>query len=157
MFYTPLWKSVPSNTSFANQGSAEFKLKTRWKVSYILNVLKAGFNLLYIDSDIILLKNPFPFLNSYSRYNLIAQSDEKTICTGFIFLRSSPDTIELITRANHLVHHEDNRDQQAVNAVITQYPIPYFLLPERFFPNGMNFFDRYQYYWDRTGGRGEAV
>ena len=69
-------------SSFANQASAEFKRKVRWKIQFILDTLSYGYRVLYVDSDVILLKNPFAVLESYEGYDLIAQGTSGTYALG---------------------------------------------------------------------------
>ncbi len=120
------------------------------KMSLFHEVLASGFNLLYMDSDVILLKNPFSYLQNITGYDLIAQKDV-TVCTGFMYIRPTNQSIAVMTRAYEMVHQPDMDDQIAVNTALQELSMPYLLLPTRFFPNGGDFFDRYQYYWDITG------
>lgn len=136
--------------SFANQESSLFKKKMQSKLALIKTVLSYGFNLLYMDSDVILLKDPFPYLQSITGYDLIAQKDE-TVCTGFMYIRSTNQSIALLSKAFEIVKQPDMRDQIAVITALNEMSIPYYLLPARFFPSGGDFFNRYQYYWDKTG------
>ncbi|KAM7455148.1 putative transferase [Blastocystis sp. subtype 1] len=138
------------DVSFANQESSLFKKKMQSKLALIKTVLSYGFSLLYMDSDVILLKDPFPYLQSITGYDLIAQKDV-TVCTGFMYIRSTNQSIALMTRAYEIVKQPDMRDQIAVITALNELSIPYYLLPARFFPNGGDFFNRYQYYWDKTG------
>ena len=142
--------------SFANYGSDEFKRKVRWKLSLLGTVLEYGFSLLYIDSDLILLKNPFPAMTMYQNYDFVALRDE-SICTGFLYMRPTQQSVGLMKYACSLVNTMNLDDQDILNTATSRYYSHWALLPSAYFPSGSNFFNRYQYYWDRTGGRGEAV
>ena len=137
------------DVSFANQESSLFK-KMQSKLALIKTVLSYGFCLLYMDSDVILLKDPFPYLQSITGYDLIAQKDV-TVCTGFIYIRSTNQSIALMTRAYEIVQQPGMRDPITVLTALNELSMPFLLLPIRFFPSGGDFFNRYQYYWDKRG------
>ena len=105
-----------------------------------------------MDSDVILLKDPFPYLYSITGYDLIAQKDE-TICTGFMYLRSSNQSIALMSTAYRIVQQPGMDDRAALIKAINDSSVPYYLLPTGFFPSGGDFFEKYQYYWDKRGKR----
>ena len=123
----------------------------RWKIQFILDALSFGYRVLYVDSDVILLKNPFPVLESYQGYDLIAQGDQWNICTGFFYLPSSEKAIGIMRHAKDLVYNHDYRDQVAVNQAVKALNASILLLPQNAFPSGLEFFLKYQYYWDRKG------
>lgn len=57
--------AAPNTTmsgEFANFNSAEFRAITNQRPEIWLNILKLGFNILAIDSDVVLLKNPMTTL-----------------------------------------------------------------------------------------------
>ena len=138
-------------SSFANQASAEFKRKVRWKIQFILDTLSYGYRVLYVDSDVILLKNPFAVLESYEGYDLIAQGDQWNLCTGFFYLPSREKSIGVMKVAKDLVYNHDYQDQVAVNQAVKALNASILLLPQDAFPSGLEFFSKYQYYWDRKG------
>lgn len=137
------------DVSFANQESSLFK-KMQSKLALIKTVLSNGFSLLYMDSDVILLKDPFPYLQNITGYDLIAQKDVN-VCTGFMYIRSTNQSIALMTRAYEIVQQPGMRDPITVLTALNELSMPFLLLPIRFFPSGGDFFNRYQYYWDKRG------
>ena len=137
--------------SFANQASKMFKRKVGWKIQLILTVLKYGYKVLYVDSDVIMLKDPFSLLLSYKGYDIISQRDLQMICTGFFFIVSNNRTIRLMEYAKELIQQHDYDDQTAVNEATNVLNASFLLLPPQAFPSGSDFFRKYQYYWDRKG------
>ena len=137
---------------FANQESGLFKRKMRMKLKIILDVMSYGYDVLYMDSDVILFKDPFPYLYSIIGYDLIAQRDE-TICSGFMYLRSSNQSIALMSTAYRIVQQPGMDDRAALIKAINDSSVPYLLLTTRLFPSGGDFFEKYQYYWDKIGKR----
>ena len=104
-----------------------------------------------MDSDVILLKNPFAVLESYEGYDLIAQGDQWSICTGFFYLPSNEKSIAVMKVAKDLVYNHGGDDQVAVNQAVKALNASILLLPQDAFPSGQEFFSKYQYYWDRKG------
>ena len=151
VFLASIGNDTVFTSSFANQASNEFKRKIRWKLQFILEILQYGYDVLYVDSDVILLKNPLPLLKSYYGYDLIAQEDQKTICTGFFFVPSTEKAIKIIQYAKGLVYEKGYRDQVAVNTAMKELNGSLLFLSGTQFPSGLEFFTKYQYYWDRKG------
>ena len=151
VFPASIGKDTKFTSSFANQASAEFKRKVRWKIQFILDALSYGYRVLYVDSDVILLKNPFPVLKSYEGYDLIAQKDGGSICTGFFYMNPTKRAIEVMRYAKDLVYNHGDRDQVAVNRAVKAHKASILLLSSTLFPSGQEFFSKYQYYWDRKG------
>lgn len=104
--------------------------------------------MLYIDSDVILFKNPISDLQSRNGYDIMAQKDGNIACTGFMYIVSNNRSIELFSLAAELVMTKALRDQMAVHEAWKQRPIPRLLLPIESYPSGQDFFNTYQFYWD---------
>ena len=135
-------------SSFADQATREFKKKIRWKITLLYQIVRSGMNLLYMDCDVVLLKNPFPYLYSVKGYDMMAQRDGRTICTGFMYFVSSPSTVTLLKQANMYVQHLTMDDQDAVNLAVKKTRMPFLFLPSDAFPSGFRFFARHQLAWD---------
>ena len=138
------------DASFANQESSLFKKKMQSKLALIKSVLSYGFRVLYMDSDVILLKDPFPYLKNITGYGFAAQKDI-TVCTGFMYIRPTNQSIAVMSRAYEIVQQPEMDDQIAVNSALQELSMPHLLLPTHVFPSGGDFFSRYQYYWDKSG------
>ena len=138
-------------SSFADQATREFKKKIRWKITLLYQIVRSGVNLLYMDCDVVLLKNPFPYLYSVKGYDMMAQRDGHTICTGFMYFVSSPSTVTLLKQANMYVQHLMMDDQDAVNRAVKDRKTPFLFLPSDRFPSGGEFFARHQLAWDLKG------
>ena len=107
--------------------------------------------ILYVDSDVILLKNPFPYLFSINGYDFIVQRDKGSVCSGFMFIKPSKQSLYLFEEAASYIQDVNVRDQSAINIARRVTKTPTYFLPESLFPSGMEFFKKYQYYWDRKG------
>lgn len=109
-----------------------------------------GYSVLYADSDVLFFKNPFPYLYGITGYDFIAQSEVVRICSGFMYVKSTMKTIGLLERAVAIVMTGE-RDQVAINNALRDTNTTAFHLPRSLFAGGLEFFGRYQYYWDRKG------
>ena len=138
------------NTQTASTwGTKAFQNKVQWKLVMLMRALDLNIKVLYVDSDIILLKKPFAYLNSIQGYDLIAQKDT-TICSGFMYLHPTSKTKALIKKAAILRPKLKNAgDQKAILTAVREFPtIKTFLLPIELFSSGENFFNTHSYYWD---------
>ena len=141
-----------TTSSFTRISSIEFNRKVKWKITLIMTVLEYGYDLLYIDADVILLKNPFPYLMNIQNETFITQRDTR-VCSGFMYIRSDEKTIGFMRYANYFAQNASQwRDQTIINYCLGQYPIRYYLLPDNLFPSGKVFFEKYQYYWEWNSG-----
>ena len=139
------------DTSIASTwGTKEFQNKVQWKLIMLKKALEQNIRVLYIDSDIILLKDPFPIINSFDKYDIIAQRDG-TICSGFMYLYPTKTTKRVIRRAIKirplLVKAGDQK--AIITAVREIRSVKVLLLPTTQFSSGEVFFKTHSYYWDK--------
>ena len=98
-----------------------------------LRVLEAGYNVLFVDLDAILLRSPEPLLRDgdiigeriWGRPRAIVKIWGAAICTGFYFVRSTPSTIAIMSKSvNTIIHKRRTQpswqasDQWAINHAI---------------------------------------
>eukprot|EP00316_Scyphosphaera_apsteinii_P000510 CAMPEP_0119340276 /NCGR_PEP_ID=MMETSP1333-20130426/99999_1 /TAXON_ID=418940 /ORGANISM="Scyphosphaera apsteinii, Strain RCC1455" /LENGTH=914 /DNA_ID=CAMNT_0007351993 /DNA_START=40 /DNA_END=2784 /DNA_ORIENTATION=+ len=98
-----------------------------------LRVLEAGFNVLFADLDAIILKSPEPLLRDgdiigeriWGRPLSVVKKWGAAICTGFYFIRSTPQTISIFRRTHFLIAEKRKRqkkwqasDQWAINHAV---------------------------------------
>ena len=139
------------DTSAASSfGSQAFQNKVQWKLIMLLQAVNQNVRVLYIDSDIILFKDPFPVLNSYTGYDVLAQRDA-AVCTGFMYLFPTLLTKQLLAKTIEMRPKMNKADDQtAFNVVVHRNPsIKLLLLPDSIFSSGAVFFKKHSYYWDR--------
>ena len=130
-------------------GSPAFQNKVQWKLIMLLQAVNQNVRVLYLDSDIILFKDPFPVLNSYTGYDILAQKDGE-ICTGFMYLFPTRLTKQLLEETIEIRPKMTKADDQnAFNKVVSSNPSTKLLyLPEQLFSSGAVFFKMHSYYWD---------
>lgn len=120
-------------------------------MNIILAALECQVEVLYMDSDIFLLRNPFPFLSSYHGYDFVAQKDI-TVCSGFMYFWPTSKSMRMIDVARKIRAKINGGDQLAILKVLENiHDIKYGLLPPTLFMSGETFFDKYQYYWNQIG------
>ena len=138
------------DTSIASTyGSAACRNKMQWKLIMLLQAININVRVLYLDSDIILFKNPFPVLNSYTGYDILAQRDS-AICAGFLYLLPTRITKQMLAKAIDLWPKlEKPDDQKAINiAIENNTSVKILLLPDSQFSSGSVFKRKHSYYWD---------
>ena len=138
------------DTSAASSyGSPAFRNKVQWKLIMLLQAINQNVRVLYLDSDIILFKDPFPVLNSYTGYDILAQRDS-AICTGFMYLFPTPLTKQILVKTIEIRPKLKNADDQlAFNKVVSSNPSTKLLyLPDKLFSSGAVFFKLHSYYWE---------
>lgn len=114
----------------------------RKRPHYIKILLSRGLDLFYVDTDIVLLGNPFPFFNGSS--DLFVQQElesENLYCAGFFYIRSNIRTIAF-ANAWATAHIKGRRGiQRSFNDVLMLYDdISVTSLPTDQFCSGSVFF-----------------
>ena len=94
-----------------------------------------------MDGDIILFKNPFPYLFNITDKDLIAQGYRcGVLCSGFMYFKSTNNTIALMTTAHIIASkHTDADDQYAIHLARRETVVPTLLLSLIFFQLGRIF------------------
>ena len=129
---------------FTVQGSPLFEKKMRLKLDIILTALINGFNVLYMDSDIVLRRDPFPYLFGLESYDMLVQRDV-SICAGFMFLYARDAVIRLVK----LAASYEMDDQPALNRAYRQTnEVKLLFLPVKLFSSGKEFWSTHSFYWD---------
>ena len=129
---------------FTVQGSPLFVEKMRLKLDIILTALLNGFNVLYMDSDIVLRRDPFPYLFGLESYDMLVQRDV-SICAGFMFLYARDPVIRLVK----LAASYKMDDQPALNRAYKETnEMKLLFLPENVFSSGKVFWGTHSFYWD---------
>lgn len=149
----------PSNHE--NWSTVNFRKITQNKFPFILSFLEKENDILYFDSDVSFKKNPTDYLKLYEN-EIMIQSDlpGSTYCTGFIFLKNTKNTIELVNKTIKKNNTEQNKKNYTVgdqlsfiheaNMFLKKHKNILSLLPSELFPNGYklqkNEYDKEQMY-----------
>ena len=127
----------------------EFHRKAQYKLILWDIALSLNIRILYVDSDVILLKDPLYYLNSIIGYDIIGQRDHYS-CSGFMYMYPTQNTKLAVKRAIKIRPKlRDAGDQQGLIAgirTITKFKL--LLLPSNRFPSGQVLFNNHSYYWD---------
>jgi len=146
-------------TKVSSYGSGDFNRITREKLSVYTWMLEKEFTYyLYLDSDIVLFRNPMPYLQTIlSPENYLwFQCDEHgegeytckgsglctNICTGVIaFYKDESTKSKLMSMVKHndtlWKTCKDNNDQEYIQKTIALESIPFRTLDRQLFPNGL--------------------
>ena len=144
--------TILNSHSASAQGSSTFKQKLKWKLIILEYAVRHGYQTFYMDSDIVLFKDPFPYFDTLPEYDFLAQRDTKA-CSGFMFIRPTASGKKLMKVASYLGSLPLADDQVAMNQALDLVQARSLLLPESLFPSGYIFFNHYQYSWDMRSGR----
>ena len=142
-------KTSQVNSQFSNYGSKDFNIKQHWKMNFIMACLLLKVKVLYMDSDIYLLRNPLPYIENYHNLDFVAQLDSRIICAGFVFFWPTISSIRMLDVARDIRASQGKDDQYAINTVVKVIKeIHYQFLPSILFMSGEVFFSHYQHSWD---------
>lgn len=133
-------------SSFHEENSDSFRNVASYKFIVIMTILKMNVNVLYTDSDIIIFKNPLPYLLSLNTDFAFQQDD--VACTGFFFSRPTMKVMKALKWSVKFINEGKGPDQIALNCYFMDHPVERFLLDRSLFCSGDVFFSRHQYYWD---------
>ena len=121
------------------------------KLVIIKDLLLIRLRVLYLDSDILLFKNPFPFLQNYESYDMVAQRDD-TLCAGFMYIQPTTETIRLFHLSMNEMYRRGIMDQDALDIVVHQSStLRFSFLPVRQFMSGREYSRYHQFFWDKSG------
>ena len=126
-----------------------FHNKVHYKLVLWQIVINMNIQILYVDSDVILLQNPLFYLNSFTGYDIIAQRDGE-LCSGFMYMYPTRNTKLAVERSIKIRPKlPDANDQDALIAAFrTIRDFRLKLLPFDTVPSGEVFFKSHHYYWD---------
>lgn len=112
-------------------GTREFASIAHRKTYYVRQALAAGADVLFSDTDVALLRQPWPLVDPAADLQLATdwrpaadagdEAGRQYACTGFFFARARPATLRLFDRALQWQQHPANAgrdDQIAFNALL---------------------------------------
>ena len=137
-------------------GSSAYFIKTNVKTRVMLHALSLGFNILLVDLDVVLFKNPMPYFRNTS-YDLQISMDRTQWNTGFMYARPTNATKLLFETAwNYFLKYHRAHDQAYVamklRPMLKNKTINILELSNKLFPNGYYYFQ-----YDRRTFRNEPV
>lgn len=149
------------STKVAQHGTGDFYRITRQKLIAVHSIfqMKDIQQVLYLDGDIVLFRDPWPVLETYlSKENpLWFQCDEhnpefacanpssgcRNACTGVIACDLTNDSgrhsILTVFALNEQLYKDchENNDQEYIQKQLTTFQMPFSTLPRPLFPNGL--------------------
>ncbi|XP_038047369.1 UDP-D-xylose:L-fucose alpha-1,3-D-xylosyltransferase 3-like [Patiria miniata] len=135
-----VWKSTKLH-------SRDFNRLVRRRPQYILNLLKKGYDVLFLDSDNVWFKDPFKdFQESFDIAMHNQQVNIAEFCVGFAYYRPTENTLRLVTEWLRLLDkkkHPKTGEQTTMNKLISRKLIPKLkikTLNETNYPDGKKYF-----------------
>ena len=145
---------LAENIASTNYGTENFRKITIHKAWLLEQLLDAAATatrpILFMDSDIVLLKQLIPFLESYEpNADILIQTNKVNANTGFIFIRPTQRAVKFIRawdaeyrkRLGNKHHKWGGMSDQAVFNDLPRSDVQVTYLPSRRFPTGGNYFN----------------
>ena len=143
-------ENIPTAPKF---GTKAFRQITIHKARFLAQLLDTAAAetrpILFMDSDIVILKSLIPFLESYKpSADILIQTNVKNANTGFIFIRPTRRAAKLIrawddeyhNRLQNKHHKWTGMSDQAVFNDLPRSDVQVAYLPSRRFPTGRTYF-----------------
>lgn len=109
-----------SATKASTYNTAGYITLVKKRVSYIEILMQRGLDVLYIDSDVVLLANPFKYFTNDS-FDIFFQRDKDTACTGFLYMRANQKTQSFVTAWKIALPGDQYGNQHAFNKVMKKF------------------------------------
>ena len=130
-------------------GTNTYNKKTHFKSKIVLELLKLGFNPLFVDADIVFIKNMgSTILKLGQRFDLVAQYDIVEMNSGLYYGNSTAKLVDLFTdvaRSMLLPKTANKSEQKLVNAALRRHRnvSTHYLDMNRVCP-GVKYWERYK-------------
>ena len=149
--------------TLTNYGTAAYKRKTHYKTKAILDALLLGLTVIIIDVDIVLFKDPLPYLNcSYCDIQIQRGVFGKN--TGFYMARPTSANTVLLTKAWDIAREKGEMlmDQDVLNPLMDimskEGKLKIRMLPSNLFPTGNVYFeDKHHMFYTDNPPRDEVL
>lgn len=131
---------------YQEEGSISFLSVAKQKLLILQSLVNAGFNVIYMDSDIVLFKDPVYDLLQYPE-SFVFQMDRQE-CTGFFLTRPRKDAEETINCALNYIDSHRVHDQYSMVYCLKYLNVTRRELNRHLYSNGAVFFAHHNYPWD---------
>jgi hypothetical protein len=137
---------TPENDNLSESAgfdSDNFTPITMLKLQTIIKAVEEHEIVLWVDNDIIFLKNPIADLMARDPVPFLMQDDQWAACTGFFLIRRSESVLKILRDALNLMKNgKEREDQAAVNKALKMNNIKPTLLEDYMYPNGNIYFNK---------------
>jgi len=143
---------ISNANKFQNWRTKNFNKLMFYKLKLVHEELKSNKRVLYIDGDIVFLRNTLEEIENTKNFDIVGQfdfnpvSDVKTLCAGFMMIDSNEKTLNLFDPEkvpqellNRKFHFDD---QKYINRNINNLKYDFFDLKD--YPNGAYFYKNYK-------------
>jgi len=140
VYLTPETDTIDVSAGFH---SANFTKITMLKLQTIIRAVEEHEMVLWVDNDIVFLKNPIPDLMARDPVSILMQDDQWAACTGFFLIRRSGKILKILLDALEIMKKgEEREDQAAVNKALKINKVRPTLLEDYMYPNGNIYFNK---------------
>lgn len=116
---------------------------TMLKLQVIIKGIEEHDMILWVDNDIVFLKDPIKDLLSRIEVPFLIQDDQWSACTGFFLIRKSDLVLKILKDGLKLMKENKAReDQTAINKAFEMNKYNPTLLEEYLYPNGNIYFNK---------------
>ena len=122
------------------------------KLCIIKDLLALNYHVLYMDADVFLFQDPFPYLAQYKDYDFVAQKDDD-ICAGFMYIHPTQASRYLMFMAINIMYMREIMDQDAIVFLMktSARSTKFTYLPSNLFMSGRDYAEGHQFIWDHPG------
>ena len=139
----------------ADYDTTKFKQLVYFKILAIKYYIDLDYNVFYIDTDTVILGDIVKDIYTFPRgYDLYAQEDSGSICTGCMLLKPTDKMKKMLIEADKYFKNNwnnimSNSDQSLIIKLIREYNIKYKLLPWQKYANGSKYFNTEREYFKK--------
>ncbi|CAH1790309.1 unnamed protein product [Owenia fusiformis] len=136
-----------SGVGYSRFGSGDFKRKNNEKTEWTLKLLEYGYNVLMSDVDIILLKDPFPYMFRKCKscdIHIGTNDNAEELNAGFVLVRNTSNGIEAVRQVvkTFKVKGQNQDHWNAALRKMKKQGLAINVLDEKLFPCGKTYFDK---------------
>ena len=164
-------------------GSLRYQELILLRTGLVMRLLELGYNPLIADIDTVWLRNPFPYIHQVTHSPTtgspvdvyVTMDGETNICGCFLFFRNSTGSLlfwaEVLQQHRQLVMEArsapdgllktfDESEQMIITRLLLskeyKLPLVVYVLPARWFPSGLDYFNRRTHLVQATEGDDEG-
>ena len=136
-----VYGNAPGGAAVYN--TAAFLAKMNVRTNYTLRTLELGYSILQTDTDIIYLKNPFPYFNC-KKCPIEAMQDGigGYINAGFVYIRANNITVDVYrAMLQKTIQAPTSEDQRNLNNIMISKKLSYRVLDAKQFIRGKDYYE----------------
>ncbi|KAJ8047280.1 UDP-D-xylose:L-fucose alpha-1,3-D-xylosyltransferase 3 [Holothuria leucospilota] len=136
-----------SDTIAASRNTPTYYRIMQKRISYLEILLQRGLDVFFVDSDIVLLANPFKYFTD-DNSDIFVQRDVKIACAGFFYMKANNSSKNFVEAWKRALPKDPKGNQKTFNKVIKELGknIKVNRLPKELFMSGSEY-NKFQKGW----------